>query len=180
VWWSSASSPISSSTKSRLGSSRSWERITVASKRSRRFTVMPSSKARDSVWGYCSKSNLVKKPREPSENARTGGTMRWNSQDEYNTVPSPPSYVLLVSMCRNVQTVLQRARCRMSGASAHRARWSSTLIGLGTPGSSLAVLPRRRLYSLPWSAPRSCERSALRPEYVGQHYAHCIAGLLSQ
>jgi hypothetical protein len=34
----------------------------------------------------------VRKPREPREKEATGGTTRWNNQEEYSTVPSPPSY----------------------------------------------------------------------------------------
>ena len=58
---------------------------------------MPSAKAVDKDCGYCSKSNLVRKPREPSEKAMVGGTMCWNSHDAYKTVPSPPSCVAVSS-----------------------------------------------------------------------------------
>jgi hypothetical protein len=42
---------------------------------------MPSLKARVSDSGYLVKSNLVRKPREPREKERTGGTTRWKSHD---------------------------------------------------------------------------------------------------
>ena len=57
--------------------------------------MIPSAKAVDRDCGYSSKSNLVRKPSEPSEKEIVGGTMRWKSHDAYKTVPSPPSCVVV-------------------------------------------------------------------------------------
>jgi len=53
----------------------------------------------------------VRKPREPSEKAMTGGTMRWKSQLAKRTVPSPPSYATnqnLFLTSRYMKTVFGR------------------------------------------------------------------------
>ena len=55
----------------------------------------PSRKARSMMVRCSSKSNLVRKPREPRAKERTGGTMRWKSQLAYSTVPSPPSWFVV-------------------------------------------------------------------------------------
>jgi len=53
---------------------------------------MPSSIADAMSASWLAKSKLVRKPREPKEKDKTGGTILWKSQDVNRTVPSPPSY----------------------------------------------------------------------------------------
>lgn len=135
---SSFSSPASSSTRSlRLWPSSPAPgsvlpptlRITVPSNLNLKLTVTPCENALVSVGLKSEKSNLVIKPRLPSEKLITGGTMPWNSQLAYSTVPSPPSVMMKSKACGFV---------RHNSASQYRS-WRATL-SRAAPGSTLFLV----------------------------------------